>query len=82
MIDLHPQWCGGCEIMNPTFNATFNNYADADKRLAFFSIKQELTNFTEGQKLGEKGKLGILDFGSEPKFIFFLVINLYVLLMI
>jgi len=68
--------------MNPTFNATFNNYADADKRLAFFSIKQELTNFTEGQKLGEKGKLGILDFGSEPKFIFFLVINLYVLLMI
>lgn len=59
--------------MNQTFNQTFNNYADAEKRLAFYSVKQEYTSFTEGQKIGDKGKLGTLDFGSEPKFIFFLV---------
>merc|ERR1711907_17264 len=71
IVDLHPQWCGGVEILAQQFNSIHNSHSDADKRLNWISVNQELTNMDDWKWDQKKFPQGI-PVGSEPKFILFL----------
>jgi hypothetical protein len=43
VVDLHKEWCGPCEVMEPTFRRIFLDMDSADQRLAYFSVIPPLT---------------------------------------
>merc|ERR1711907_870346 len=69
IVDLHPQWCGGVEILAQQFNSIHNSISDADKRLNWISVNQEQTNMEDWKVDPRFPKITT---GAEPKFVLFL----------
>ena len=38
VLDLHPEWSGPCELMNPTFKSLATNVDDFEKRIDLISV--------------------------------------------
>lgn len=39
VVDLHPAWCGGVEILAQQFNSIHNSISDPEKRLNWISVR-------------------------------------------
>lgn len=51
VVDVHPAWCGQCELMQTTYRNLMNQIDDSDKRLEFVSVRKIL--FKKKKYLGE-----------------------------
>ena len=38
VLDIHPAWCGPCELMNPTYKTMSTTIDDFEKRLEFCTV--------------------------------------------
>jgi thiol-disulfide isomerase/thioredoxin len=39
VIDLHPEWCGPCEMLFPTYKSLLTTIDDFDKRVDIVMVK-------------------------------------------
>eukprot|EP01016_Furgasonia_blochmanni_P052069 TRINITY_DN8263_c0_g5_i1.p1 TRINITY_DN8263_c0_g5~~TRINITY_DN8263_c0_g5_i1.p1 ORF type:complete len:126 (+),score=32.34 TRINITY_DN8263_c0_g5_i1:138-515(+) len=62
VVDIHPSWCGGCEIMQSTFRKVATEIDDFEKRMEFLSVDSEKV----------KGLFKNMVVTCRPKFLFLL----------
>ncbi|KAM3137895.1 hypothetical protein pb186bvf_009976 [Paramecium bursaria] len=64
LLDVHPEWCGPCEMMQPTYKSLQTNIDDFEKRVDIFTLSYNKIVHYKHDKFNKEPS-------AKPRFLFF-----------